>query len=37
MGIEFTGLAPETQQRLQQHVDAMAADSSPSKNVQGAV
>ena len=37
MGIEFTALTPETQQRLQQQVDAMAADSAPSKNVQGAV
>jgi hypothetical protein len=37
MGIEFTGLTPETQQRLQQQVDAMADDAAPSKNVQGAV
>jgi hypothetical protein len=36
MGIEFTGLDAEIQQRLQQQVDAMAADSAPSKNVQGA-
>jgi hypothetical protein len=36
MGIEFTGLDAKTQQRLQQQVDAMAADSAPSKNVQGA-
>ncbi len=36
MGIEFTGLDPAIQERLQQQVDAMAADSEPSKNVQGA-
>jgi hypothetical protein len=36
MGIEFTGLDPATQERLQQQVDAMAADSKPSKNTQGA-
>ena len=38
MGIEFTGLDRSTQERLQQQVDAMAAEpSEPSKNVQGAV
>lgn len=36
MGIEFTGVEPATQERLQQQVEAMAADSEPSKNVQGA-
>jgi hypothetical protein len=36
MGIEFTGLDPATQERLQHQVEAMAADSEPSKNVQGA-
>lgn len=36
MGIEFSGLDPATQERLQQQVNAMAADSEPSKNVQGA-
>ena len=37
MGIEFTGLDQKTQERLQQQVDAMAAESEPSQNVQGAV
>ena len=37
MGIEFTGLDEKTQERLQQQVDAMAAEEEPSKNVQGAV
>lgn len=36
MGIEFTGLDRATQDRLQQQVEAMAAESEPSKNVQGA-
>ena len=31
MGIEFTGLDDATQDRLQQQVEAMAADSAPSK------
>jgi hypothetical protein len=29
MGIEFTGLDEPTRKRLQQHVDAVAAESSP--------
>lgn len=36
MGIEFTGLDLATQQRLQRQAEAMAADSQPSENVQGA-
>ncbi len=36
MGIEFTGLDAATQERLQQQVEAMAADSEASKNVKGA-
>ena len=35
MGIEFTGLDLATQERLQQEVDTMAAESKP-KNVKGA-
>jgi hypothetical protein len=36
MGIEFTGLDPALQARLQQQVDEMAADSEPSKDPAGA-
>jgi PilZ domain len=36
MGIEFTGLEPAIQDRLQQQIDAMAAESEPTKNVKGA-
>jgi hypothetical protein len=35
MGIEFTGLDPLIQKRLQQQIDAMAAESEPSRNVPG--
>jgi hypothetical protein len=35
MGLEFTGLDEETQVRLQQQVEAMAAESGLSKNAQG--
>ena len=35
MGIEFTGLDPSIQKRLQQQIDAMAAESEPSRNVPG--
>jgi hypothetical protein len=35
MGLEFTGLDEETQARLQQQVEAMAAESGLSKNAQG--
>jgi hypothetical protein len=37
MGIEFTGLDEKTQERLQQQVETMAAESEHSENVQGAV
>jgi hypothetical protein len=36
MGIEFTGLDEQTQNRLQQQVEAMAAESEPSEKTQGA-
>jgi len=35
MGIEFISLDPATQDRLQQQVEAMAADSEPSRKVPG--
>ena len=35
MGIEFTGLDEQTQNRLQQQVEAMAAESEPSKKHPG--
>ena len=37
MGIEFTGLDEQTQNRLQRQVDAMAAESGSPKNTQGAL
>jgi hypothetical protein len=36
MGIEFTGLDEKTRERLQQQIDAMAAESETSANPQGA-
>ena len=36
MGIEFTGLEPAMQERLQAQVEAMAVDSEPSENEKGA-
>ncbi|MGH9546034.1 MAG: PilZ domain-containing protein [Terriglobales bacterium] len=36
MGIEFSGLDEETQERLQRQVEAMAAESGTSENAQGA-
>jgi len=36
MGIEFTGLDEETQERLQQQIESMAAESGTSENAQGA-
>lgn len=36
MGIEFTGLDEKTKDRLQQQVDAMAAEAETSKNPEGA-
>jgi hypothetical protein len=36
MGIEFTGLDEKTKERLQQQIDAMAAESETSENPQGA-
>jgi hypothetical protein len=37
MGIEFTGLDQQTQDKLQAQVDSMAAESGTSTNAQGAV
>jgi hypothetical protein len=36
MGIEFTGLDPSTQDKLQQQVNSMVAESDSSRKVPGA-